>query len=603
MLATFFLLLVFPTSAHPTASFTEEDDTFDIPTLKPAAAAAGATEHLNFLSATLGSHMVLQQAPKQAVVWGHTAPGATVTTTMMMTTTMTQVEGRRQTFTTTAEVDGTWRQSLPPVSASKTPYSFTFASSNSTSERAQLDDVLFGEVYICGGQSNMEFALPAVTNATFEIQKANAFPTIRIFSVGHRTQSKTPLRDLQTVWEPWQVASNKTIAEDFVPGHTLFSTFSAVCWLFGQELSQQLSPTGDVPLGLISNNWGGTKLEVWTPASAFGACNRTGEPPPMYNAMILPYAQGPMALAGFTWYQGEANTASAESAADYGCLFPQMIDAWRQAFAAPNAFFGFVQLSTWCSIAAPESLPQMREAQMTALALPNVGYATNADHGMGCIIHPANKKVCSRRLAKAALAIVYNKTTAADWRSPTYQSATQLRPYHTDTDRNGKTTVVDVQLRVTLSDLSASGLFLQTPFNYESPGYQRQAPHPINCSGTSVVYPKVQMATQCAWASLHVATVGWVNATVSVDSGRGNGGSGGQALILSATVPVTATAAVGIRGSGSDGNSKSLMLSPTILGSAMGWGPIPMISAYDRGSQLPVLPWNRSVSGGSLGPR
>ena len=249
-------------------------------------------EHLNFLSATLGSHMVLQQAPKQAVVWGHTAPGATVTTTVSGNP---YGKGLSETLTTTAEVDGTWRQMLPPVPASKTPYSFTFASSNSTSERAQLDDVLFGEVFICGGQSNMEFALPAVANATFEVQEANAFPTIRIFSVGHRTQSNTPLRDLQTVWEPWQVASNATVAKDFSPGHTLFSTFSAVCWLFGQELSRELSPTGDVPVGLISNNWGGTKLEVWTPASAYGACNRTGQPDgPMYNAMVS--AEGEVTL-------------------------------------------------------------------------------------------------------------------------------------------------------------------------------------------------------------------------------------------------------------------------------------------------------------------
>jgi len=272
----------------------------------------------------------------------------------------------------------------------------------------------------------------------------------------------------------------------------------------------------------------------------------------------------------------------------------------------------------------------MREAQMAAMALPNVGYATNADHGMGCDIHPANKQACSRRLARAALAILYNKTTAADWRSPTYRSATQLRPYYKDAGRNGETTVVDVQLRVTLSDLSASGLFLQTPFNYESPGYgpaSKAVPMIVDCTASFPVNAttNASMATQCAWASLHVATVGWVNATVSVDSGRGSGGSGGQALILSATVSVTATraarlqlggeqqelvggggddgaaaaaAAAGGRGSGSDGKSKSLTLSPMILGSAMGWGPIPMLSAYDRGTRLPVLPWNRSVSAG-----
>merc|ERR1740117_782891 len=105
-----------------------------------------------------------------------------------------------------------------------------------------------------------------------------------------------------------------------------------------------------------------------------------------------------MALSGITWYQGEANTESAASAAQYSCLFPAMITAWRAAFKAPALWFGFVQLSTWCAT-PPASIPQMREAQMAALALPNVGYATNADHGFGCSIHPAAKQYCSVRLA------------------------------------------------------------------------------------------------------------------------------------------------------------------------------------------------------------
>ena len=83
--------------------------------------------------------------------------------------------------------------------------------------------------------------------------------------VGHSTQSPSPLRNLQTVWEPWQVASNLTIDRDFSPGHTLFSTFSAVCWLFGRHISTSLSETGDVPVGLVSNNWGGTKVRKISP--------------------------------------------------------------------------------------------------------------------------------------------------------------------------------------------------------------------------------------------------------------------------------------------------------------------------------------------------
>ena len=119
------------------------------------------------------------------------------------------------------------------------------------------------------------------------------------------------------MWEPWQVASNTSINRDYGPGHTLFSTFSAVCWFFGRELSLQLSPSGDVPVGLISNNWVGTKVEVWSPQAAYAKCNRTDLPAnggQMYNAMILPYAAGPMAISGFAWYQGEADTENATTA-------------------------------------------------------------------------------------------------------------------------------------------------------------------------------------------------------------------------------------------------------------------------------------------------
>ena len=104
-------------------------------------------EKLHFLSATLGSHMVLQRAPQQAVVWGFTAPNASVTTTMHSNSPESEVT----VFTTIADPDGTWRQSLPATPASKMAYNFTFASSNSSSERAQMVNVLFGDVYLCGG--------------------------------------------------------------------------------------------------------------------------------------------------------------------------------------------------------------------------------------------------------------------------------------------------------------------------------------------------------------------------------------------------------------------------------------------------------------------
>lgn len=216
------------------------DVTSPLPPIEPALLAPGTATRA-FVSRTLGDHMVLQAAPQSAVVWGATVSGAVVTTTF---------DGHS--YEATANLNGTWRQRLPPTGASTKPYTLSMVSTV-PGENATLSDVVFGEVFVCGGQSNMEFAVPALTNSTDEAQRANAYPQIRIFTVGHATSSNVPLLDLQTVWEPWRVASNLTIRRDFGPGHTLFSTFSAVCWLFGRELADALAQQAGVavPVGLV----------------------------------------------------------------------------------------------------------------------------------------------------------------------------------------------------------------------------------------------------------------------------------------------------------------------------------------------------------------
>lgn len=84
-----------------------------------------------------------------------------------------------------------------------------------------------------------------------------------------------------------------------------FGVFSAVCYIFGREIHKALGRAGLLlPLGLISNNWGGTPVEHWADPAAFARCNRSDTDSTLYNAMINPYVVGPMALTGFTWYQG-----------------------------------------------------------------------------------------------------------------------------------------------------------------------------------------------------------------------------------------------------------------------------------------------------------
>jgi len=436
-----------------------------------------------FLSSTLGSNMVLQRAPQKAVVWGFTQPGATVNTTFAKTTLPMPTP-----MSTTADADGVWRQELPATEASEQIYSLSFSSS--AGETAQMENVLFGDVYLCGGQSNMVFAMPNITNASEEIARANDYPMIRLFSVGQHTQSSTPLDDLQRIEETWSVASNTSVAHG-----DRFGYFSAVCWIYGRELFDALD--GKVPIGLISNNWGGTKLESWTTPEALEACNHSeslesssvpvGIPPDfvLYNAMIHPYVVGPMSLTGFAWYQGEQNVGGKGSAEKYACTFPAMISAWRKLFQNPDTYFGFIQLSTWCG--NPEQIAEMRTiGQMSALALPKVGYATNADHGGGCMIHPEPKQYCAQRLAKSALALQYGEDI--EWKSPTFKASTA--------------SASPPSVLVTLNDVSASGL--------------RDDQYPFNAPFIDCDSGKGQ--GKCAWAELQSQDGTWTNATVTVES-------------------------------------------------------------------------------------
>jgi hypothetical protein len=245
--------------------------------------------------------------------------------------------------------------------------------------------------------------------------------------------------------------------------------------------------------------------------------------------MIAPYAVGPMALTGFTWYQAEANTQSAASAALYSCLFPSMIQSWRTVFnLPPSAYFGFIQLSTWC--VAGDAIPLMRVAQMAAVTAQGAAYAVNADHGAGCDIHPPQKQNCGYRLGNSALALQYKK--AITWKSPSFSSQTLGASSAT----------------VALNDVTAAGLQLRPSANAGT----------VNCTASKGV---------CAWASLQFndAAATWVNGTVAL-TGDGMG------MVISAPPPAGATAATA---------------------SSYGWGAVPFLTVYlaEAGTDLPVQAW------------
>lgn len=180
------------------------------------------------LPALVGDHMVLQRdAPIR--IWGWAEPGERVT-----------VQLKNQKKRTRTGPAGTWEILLDPEVAGG-PYTLTVSGTNSI----ELKDVMFGDVWLASGQSNMEWSLQNTNHAEREITSAH-YPDIRLFTV-KREYAFEERKDVQS--EGWQLCSPETAAR-----------FSAVAYLFGRELQQ----TYNVPIGLIHSSWGGTTAQTWT---------------------------------------------------------------------------------------------------------------------------------------------------------------------------------------------------------------------------------------------------------------------------------------------------------------------------------------------------
>jgi sialate O-acetylesterase len=180
------------------------------------------------LPAIFGDSMVLQQG-MPVPVWGWAEPNEKVTVTI-----------GDQTHSATADKQGRWQIKLDALKADKKGQTLTVAGSNTI----ELKDVLVGEVWICSGQSNMEFGLGGSLNGQEEVAAAD-HPQIRLFDVPGHTTAAAPQ---EKGAGKWQVCSRNSAGG-----------FSAVGYFFGRKLQQEL----DVPIGLVGSNWGGTRIEPW----------------------------------------------------------------------------------------------------------------------------------------------------------------------------------------------------------------------------------------------------------------------------------------------------------------------------------------------------
>lgn len=264
----------------------------------------------------------------------------------------------------------------------------------------EIKDVLVGEVWLCSGQSNMEWGLGSgIDNAEMEIKNAN-YPLIRTFNVLHRTAAH-PQIDLSG---SWQVCSPET-AKDF----------SAVAYFFARKLQQEMN----IPIGIINASWGGTPAEVWIPKNVVQSdrlldlASKELSPIPWgpykpgraFNAMIAPIT--PFKIAGALWYQGEGNTQNAPA---YKDMFSALIRSWREEWGYQFPFY-YAQIAPF-RYGSPFVGAVVRDAQRRTLEIPNTGMVVTSDIGDTSDIHPKNKQDVGRRMAMLALKGHYKKTQA-----------------------------------------------------------------------------------------------------------------------------------------------------------------------------------------------
>ncbi len=378
------------------------------------------------LPAIISDNMVLQ-AEAKASIWGWADPSEKVT-----------VKFDGKTAEATADAQGKWNVNFESLKSGEAG-DITIAGKNSLT----IKNAIVGEVWVCSGQSNMEFTMNGTMNAAQEIAAAN-FPNIRVFTV----QKASKLEPQEDVVGKWEVTTPENTPH-----------FTAVGFFFGKKLHEDLK----VPVGLIHTSWGGTPAEYWTPAEVLASSpvfkpildqweqakanypkakeaydkaladwkvaaekakadgtkpprqpnaprggDAIGAPGSLYNGMIAPIV--PYTIQGTTWYQGESNAGRAK---EYQLLFPTMIMSWRHAWNAEFPFL-FVQLANYMprkDQPAESQWAELREAQLMTLELPHTGMAVAIDVGDGGDIHPKNKQEVGRRLALAAEATVYYKET------------------------------------------------------------------------------------------------------------------------------------------------------------------------------------------------
>lgn len=361
------------------------------------------------LASVFMNHMVLQQNANIRV-WGKADSGSEVVGAF-----------DKQTEKCVASESGDWSLTFKPVPAGG-PYKLTVSTNKGQS--VELDDILIGELWVCSGQSNMEFPLKDAANSATDIAKsANA--QIRLFNL------KGIVRPDDSKWEPSVLEKINNL--EYLEGAWKScnpenaTDFSAVGYYFGKRLNENLN----VPVGLIQVSVGGAPIEAfidrkilefdprlvdvlynwkqndfimdWCRQRAALNLSQSNnalqrhpfEPAYIYEAGISQFAGMP--VRGVIWYQGESNAHNAEH---YEVAFPALVQSLKKTFGNPEMPFYFAQLS---SINRP-SWPHFRDVQRRlSHSVAHSGMVVTSDLGDSLNVHPARKREVGERFAQLAL--------------------------------------------------------------------------------------------------------------------------------------------------------------------------------------------------------
>ncbi len=419
------------------------------------------------LANTFSDGIVLQRE-KLINVWGLANPNKSVT-----------LNFGEETKSIKADAKGKWSIKIGPLKASSESRTMTIRSGKS---EVKIADIIVGEVWVCGGQSNMAWTLRGSTDADIEISSAN-FNEIRFLKLPN-IASPTKLDDFPigkpTDWiGKWQKAITPQV-----------QNCSAVAYYFAKRLHRQLQ----VPVGIIENSWGGTMAQHWCNKDTLrkipemaediknfdeqyqewiddgkeaGAKQRfskdlanwekinaeakaKGEKEPrkpnaneykdpgagrqpagMYNGSLLPIAN--TTVRGILFYQGENNSFGTSWKPFYR-TFPALISDWRNVFGDANMPFGIIQIAGWSNRRSMEydmnhHCNVVREIQLdTWLHTSNTGLITTYDTNSNGSIHPSRKLPVGERSARWALSEVYkvNKfgsNEPLEWKGPVFKDA------------------------------------------------------------------------------------------------------------------------------------------------------------------------------------